>query len=315
MPKIESDRLLVGLDTSDDAAVYKLNEETAIIQTLDFFTPIVDDPYMYGQIAAANSLSDVYAMGGQPLLAMNIVCFPNCLSLDILTEILKGGADKVREAGALLVGGHTVEDNEPKYGLSVTGLVHPERVVTNASAKPGDVLILTKPLGTGILNTAFKAGMLSGVPMEKAMKVMATLNDVAAKGMHFVGVNACTDITGFGFLGHACEMAKASDVSLVIDSGKIPMMEEAIEYAKMGLIPAGAYANKKYIKDWIEFYDNVPLHMQDILFDPQTSGGLFISLDRRKAESLLAFYRENLTVEYAVVGEVIEKGEKTIYIQ
>ncbi|KXG77029.1 Selenide, water dikinase [Thermotalea metallivorans] len=315
MPKIESDRLLVGLDTSDDAAVYKLNEETAIIQTLDFFTPIVDDPYMYGQIAAANSLSDVYAMGGQPLLAMNIVCFPNCLSLNILTEILKGGADKVREAGALLVGGHTVEDNEPKYGLSVTGLVHPERVVTNASAKPGDVLILTKPLGTGILNTAFKAGMLSGVPMERVMKVMATLNDVAAKGMHFVGVNACTDITGFGFLGHAYEMAKASDVSFVIDSGKIPMMEKTIEYAKMGLIPAGAYANKKYLKDQIEFYDTVPLHMQDILFDPQTSGGLFISLDRRKAEPLLAFYEENLTVEYAVVGEVIEKGEKTIYIQ
>lgn len=314
LPKINDSNLLVGLETSDDAAVYKLNDETALIQTLDFFTPIVDDPYMYGQIAAANSLSDVYAMGGQPLLAMNIVCFPNCLSQEILTAILKGGADKIQEAGALLVGGHTVEDNEPKYGLSVTGIVHPDKVISNATAKPGHKLILTKPLGMGILNTALKADLLLASQVEHVMNVMAVLNNIAAEGMKKYGATACTDITGFGLLGHAYEMAKASNVSLKIDYRSVPIMENTIAYGKMGLVPAGAYANKKYIAEYIHLDDGVPQHIQDILFDPQTSGGLLISVPQNQVDSLLDYYQQHLTVEFAMIGEVIEKNNASIYV-
>jgi selenide,water dikinase len=315
LPKVHDPRLLIGLETSDDAAVYKLNDETALIQTLDFFTPIVDDPYMYGQIAAANSLSDVYAMGGQPLLAMNIVCFPNCLSHEILAEILKGGADKIKEAGALLVGGHTVEDNEPKYGLSVTGIVHPDKVISNAAAKPGDQLVLTKPLGMGILNTALKADMLSPSQIERVMMIMATLNNVAANGMKEFAVSACTDITGFGMLGHAYEMAKASKVSLQIDHRSVPIIDGTIEYGKMGLVPAGAYANRKYVAEHIHFDDEVPQYMQDILYDPQTSGGLLISIPRDQVEPLLDYYRQHLPVDFAVIGQVVEKSDSFIYVR
>lgn len=315
LPKVKDDRLLVGLETSDDAAVYQLNDDTAIIQTLDFFTPIVDDPYMFGQIAAANSLSDVYAMGGEPILALNIVCFPTCLSMDILTEILKGGADKVKEAGALLVGGHSVDDNEPKYGLSVTGIVAPDRVMSNDLAKPGDVLVLTKPLGTGILNTAIKAGMLSEDVIKKVMDVMASLNNIAAKGMKKTDVNSCTDITGFGFLGHAFEMAKASDVSLVINSKDIPIVEGTIENANMGLVPAGAYNNEAYLEGQINFLEEVPTYMRDILYDPQTSGGLLISLPKEKVKELLRFYEEHLSTDFAVVGEVVEKDDFYIKVK
>lgn len=315
LPKIDSEKLIVGLDTSDDAAVYKLNNETAIIQTLDFFTPIVDDPYIFGQIAAANSLSDVYAMGGKPILALNIVCFPSCLSMDVLAEILKGGADKVKEAGALLVGGHTVDDNEPKYGLSVTGVVSPNKVISNSEAKPGDVLVLTKPLGLGILNTAIKADMLSSDIVDKAVHIMSTLNNVAADGMVEVGVNSCTDITGFGFIGHAFEMAKGSNVTLLIDSKSIPVIEGTIENAKMGLIPAGAYRNKKYIGDNVEIDENISMHMEDILFDPQTSGGLLISVEKEKVDNLLNYYKKNLNTDFAVVGEVVPKEEKFIKIR
>ncbi len=313
LPKVEDKNLLIGLDTSDDAAVYKINDDLAIIQTLDFFTPVVDDPYMFGQIAAANSLSDVYAMGGIPLLAMNIVCFPTCLSMDVLTEILKGGADKVKEAGALLVGGHSVDDNEPKYGLSVTGTVSPNEVMGNHTAKPGDVLILTKPLGTGILNTAIKAEMLSKDLIDHTMKVMSSLNNVAGEGMKKVGANSSTDITGFGFLGHAYEMAKASGVTLDIYSEKVPVLKGAIENASMGLIPAGAYKNAAYINDHVFFEKNVIPYMKDILFDPQTSGGLLISLPKENAKKLEEFYKENLTTEFAIVGEV--KSKEDIYIK
>ena len=305
----------MGLDTSDDAAVYQLNEETAIIQTLDFFTPVVDDPYMYGQIAAANSLSDVYAMGGEPIMAMNIVCFPTCLPLDILTQILKGGADKVTEAGALLVGGHTVDDNEPKYGLSVTGVVHPTKVVSNAGARPGDILILTKPLGTGILNTALKAEMLVDKQIDTLMQIMATLNNQAAKAMQKVGANACTDITGFGFIGHAYEMAKASSVTLVINSEKIPVMEGVVPYAEMGLIPAGTYANKKYIADKVNISGNVLQVMEDILYDPQTSGGLLIAVDKEKAQVLIDILKTSLDLPFAIVGEATSKKQWDIIIQ
>ncbi|RKD27954.1 selenide, water dikinase SelD [Caminicella sporogenes] len=314
LPKIESEKILVGLDTSDDAAVYKLDDNTAIIQTLDFFTPVVDDPYMFGQIAAANSLSDVYAMGGKPILALNIVCFPSCLPLDILTEILKGGFEKVKEAGALLVGGHTVDDKEPKYGLSVTGIVSPDRVIANSNAKPGDVLILTKPLGLGIINTAIKADMVSKDTIKRAMDVMACLNNIAAEGMIKVGVNSCTDITGFGFLGHAFEMAKGSEVTLIIDSKSIPIIEEAIDNANMGLIPAGAYRNKGYIGNNVEISKDVPTYMEDILFDPQTSGGLLIAVEEKKADELLKFYKENLKTDFAVVGKVVKREDKFIKV-
>jgi len=270
---------------------------------------------MFGQIAAANSLSDVYAMGGTPILALNIVCFPNCLPLDILTQILKGGGDKVKEAGALLVGGHTVEDDEPKYGLSVTGLIHPDEVKSNSGSKPGDLLIITKPLGLGILNTAIKADLLSQNIIEEAIKVMSTLNKIAAEGMIKFRANSCTDITGFGLLGHANEMAKASEVTFIIESEKIPIIDGAIEKAKMGLIPAGAYRNAEYLKDSIIFQKQIETHIKDILFDPQTSGGLLISIDKENAKGLLEFYHNNLTTDFSIIGEVIEKKDKSIIIK
>lgn len=307
LPKIKNDRLLVGLDTSDDAAVYQLNEDTAIIQTLDFFTPVVDNPYMYGQIAAANSLSDVYAMGGEPILAMNIVCFPTCLPIEILGEILKGGSDKVAEAGALLVGGHTVDDNEPKYGLSVTGVVNPHKVISNAGAKVGDILILTKPLGTGILNTALKAELLTKEKIDNLMYIMAALNNHASKAMQLVGAHACTDITGFGFIGHAYEMAKASNISISIDSSKIPLIEGAKEFAEMGIVPAGAYANKKYVADKVNVKSNIPVYIEDILYDPQTSGGLLIAVAPESIDALVNHLEQYNLLSASIVGKVIEK--------
>ena len=244
LPKNENNNnLLVGLDTADDAAVYKLNDETALIQTLDFFTPMIDDPYIFGQIAAANSLSDVYAMGGKPIVAMNIVCFPSCHDMNILAEILKGGFDKVKESGALLVGGHTVDDKEPKYGLSVSGIVHPEKVLSNATARVGDKLILTKPIGVGILNTAMKENLVSKEISDKVIEVMVHLNKYAAKSFDYIKVNSVTDITGFGLLGHALEMAKASNVSIEINSKDVPILDGAIDMANMGIIPAGMYRN------------------------------------------------------------------------
>lgn len=314
LPKFESDKLIVGLDTSDDAAVYKMNDEQAIIQTLDFFTPIVDDPYMFGQIAAANSLSDVYAMGGKPLIALNIVCFPDCLDPSVLKEIMRGGADKVKEAGALLVGGHSVSDDEPKYGLSVTGEVHPDKVLANIGAKPGDVLVLTKPIGTGILNTALKGEMLTEEQIKKISHVMCTLNKTAAKPLSDVEVHACTDITGFGLGGHAYEMAKGSDVSIVIDSEALHVLDGAVEYAKMGFIPAGTYRNYDYIKGNVHF-EEIEDYMKDIIFDPQTSGGLLISLPEEEAIKIMKFYKENLETEFSIIGEVIEKQEYSIIVE
>ncbi|RYD05288.1 hypothetical protein N752_09955 [Desulforamulus aquiferis] len=232
--------MLVGLDTSDDAAVYKLNDDIATIQTVDFFTPMVDDPYLFGQIAAANALSDVYAMGGSPLLALNIVCFPACLPTEVLGEILRGGADKVSEAGAITAGGHSVQDDEPKYGLAVTGLVQPDKVYSNATARAGDLLILTKALGTGIINTGIKADMVSQEDYNRAVKTMATLNKEGARAMLEIGANACTDVTGFGFLGHGAEMAKASGLSLTVFSERVPILPGTKELARMGIIPGGA---------------------------------------------------------------------------
>lgn len=314
LPKTYDENLIIGLDTSDDAAVYKVNDDLAIIQTLDFFTPVVDDPYTFGQIAATNSLSDVYAMGGKPIMAMNIVCFPNCLSPDVLVQILKGGHDKVQEAGAILVGGHTVEDDEPKYGLSVTGFVHPDEVLANGGARPGDLLVLTKPIGTGIINTAIKGGLADEKSYDEAVKVMTTLNKYAKEAIDKVGVNGCTDITGFGLLGHSLEMAMASSVSLKIDHDKIPLIEGALYFAQMGLVPAGAYKNEAYIGDRVKFLREIPVEKKDILFDPQTSGGLLISVSEDKVDKLLEELK-NTPTSFSVVGEVLEKRDHYIYVE
>ena len=313
LPKMESENLIVGIETSDDAAVYKLNEDTAIIQTLDFFTPMVDDPYIFGQIAAANSLSDVYAMGGKPLVALNIVCFPNCLPIEVLGEILKGGADKVLEAGAVVIGGHSVEDNEPKYGLSVTGSVHPDKVLKNFGCKVGDVLILTKPIGTGIISTAFKGEIASKAAYDEAVKVMTTLNKYAGEIITEYEISACTDITGFGLMGHGYEMAEGSQVTLKLYSDKIPYIKEAKEYAEMGLVPEGAYRNRNYIDGKYEL-KNVPEWLSDILFDPQTSGGLLVTCTKEESVKILERLNK-LELKSAVIGEIIPLGEKYIVVE
>ncbi len=305
--------LIVGIDTSDDAAVYKLNDEMATIQTLDFFTPIVDDPYTFGQIAAANSLSDVYAMGGKPIVALNIVCFPNCLNMNILGEILRGGADKVLEAGAVIVGGHTVQDDEPKYGLSVTGIVHPDKVLKNYGSETGDILILTKPIGLGIINTAIKAKIASKEAYEKAVKVMAYLNKYAGEIITDYHITSCTDITGFSLIGHAYEMAEPSKKTFRIFKDAIPFIKEAKEYASMGLIPAGCYENKIYLEGKY-LLKNVESWMEDILFDPQTSGGLLISCKEKDYIDILTRL-ENLEVESAVIGRVEDFNDAYIVVE
>lgn len=305
--------LIVGIDTSDDAAVYKLNDEMATIQTLDFFTPIVDDPYTFGQIAAANSLSDVYAMGGKPIVALNIVCFPNCLNMNILGEILRGGADKVLEAGAVIVGGHTVQDDEPKYGLSVTGIVHPDKVLKNYGSETGDILILTKPIGLGIINTAIKANIASKEAYEKAVKVMAYLNKYAGEIITDYNITSCTDITGFSLIGHAYEMAEPSKKTFRIFKDAIPFIKEAKEYASMGLIPAGCYENKRYLEGKY-LLKNVESWMEDILFDPQTSGGLLISCKEKDYIDILTRL-EKLEVESSVIGRVEDFNDAYIVVE
>ena len=268
---------MVGIETSDDAAIYKVTDDIALIQTVDFFTPIVDDPYMFGQIAAANSLSDVYAMGGEPKIALNIVGFPNCLDPSILGDILAGGADKVKEAGAVLVGGHSVQDDEPKYGLCVSGFVHPNKIYKNYGCKPGDVLILTKQVGSGIINTAIKADMASAKAIKEVETAMASLNKKAKEVVDDYPVNACTDITGFGLLGHCVEMAEASEVTFELNVHDIAYFDEAEAYAKMGLVPAGAYKNRGYSEMKVEM-SRIEEHFIDLLYDPQTSGGLLLSV-------------------------------------
>lgn len=304
IPKNYDKNLIVGIETSDDAAVYKLNEDTAIIETLDFFTPVVDDPYTFGQIAAANSLSDIYAMGGKPLMALNIVCFPTCLDIEILGEILRGGGDKVIEAGALVIGGHTVDDNEPKYGLSVTGIVKPDKVLKNCGSKEGEVLILTKPIGTGVINAAIKGGIASEKAYENAVNVMSTLNKYAGEIITKYEISACTDITGFGLMGHAYEMAKGSNMTFKLNKESIPIIEEAKEYASMGIVPAGTYKNKGYLKGNYELIDVKP-YLEDIIFDPQTSGGLLFSCKKEDADEILKELNM-LPIKSTIVGEVLD---------
>lgn len=286
----------------------------AIIQTVDFFTPMVDDPYAFGQIAAANALSDIYAMGGEPLTAMNIATFPKCEDMEVFGEILRGGAEKVQEAGALLIGGHTVDDKEPKYGLSITGIARPDEVLANASAKEGDILVLTKSLGNGILSTALKADMLDEVTVKKVIAEMSLLNKEAALGMKEAGVNSATDITGFGFLGHLGEMIAASKLSAEIWADRLPIWPEAIELAKMGIIPGGCYTNQEYMKDRTFFEDDVPVFIRDIMFDPQTSGGLLMTIAENRLDILTYSLRER-GVGFSVVGRLRSENQGKIFIK
>ena len=315
LPLPKDPKVLVGLDTSDDAGVYQLNDEVALVQTVDFFTPIVDDPFTFGQIAVANALSDVYAMGGTPLTGMNLVAFPiKTLSPSILKEILLGGLSKMKEAGVALVGGHSIEDPEIKYGLAVTGVVHPKKILTNAKAKTGDKLVLTKPLGTGIISTALKARMASEEAVRKSVESMVTLNRTASEWMIKFGAHACTDITGFSFIGHALEMAIASQVGMVIQSNAVPIFPEAMEYAKLGLIPGGAYSNRKFFSCRVEVQSNVSGLFVDILYDPQTSGGLLISLPSSEAEKLVVTLKKEGLIHSSIVGEVVEEPRGRIQI-
>jgi len=308
--------LIAGAATGEDAGVYRLNDDTALIQTVDFFTPIVDDPYQFGQVAAANALSDVYAMGGKPLLAMNLVAFPiKELGRSVLQEILRGGLDKIKEAGALLVGGHSIEDAELKYGLSVTGVVHPNRVILNAGARVGDLLLLTKPLGTGILSTALKGGVAAKGTEAMITQVMATLNREAAQLMQTVGAHACTDITGFGLIGHLYEMALASDVAIRINAREVPVLPETLHHAGMGIIPEGAYKNKTFyaphLKSSLEELD--PMEM--VLFDPQTSGGLLIAASAEGINSIAErLGKRDYPLDFGIIGEVVAGKAGTIEI-
>lgn len=307
-------RLIVGYDKSDDASVYVLDENTALIQTTDFFPPIVDDPYLYGKIAATNALSDVYAMGGEPKLALNIMCAAEGMADETIREILRGGYDAAYEAGAIITGGHTIQGAEPIYGLAVSGFVHPKKVLTNSSAKPGDVLILTKPLGVGIITTGAKADMVDTSVMERIYRQMATLNKTARDIMVQYDVHSCTDVTGFGLLGHSFEMAQGSACSIHIETKKIPFHEEALELASMGLIPAGAYRNRAYAEAGVKVSGDISLAMQDILYDPQTSGGLLIALPAEEAEVCLVKLREKIP-EAAMIGYVTEKEDAYIILE
>ena len=286
--KVHQDpNLLVGFDKSDDASVYQVTDALALVQTVDFFPPIADDPYLFGQIAATNALSDVYAMGGEPRLCLNIMAVPESMPKEAVHQLLRGGYDKVYEAGALITGGHSILDDEPKYGLAVTGFVHPDRVLTNSGARPGDVLLLTKPLGIGVLTTAQKAELLSPEGRALAEKLMTTLNKSARDAMVKYRVHACTDVTGFGLLGHACEMAQGSDVEMELRVADIDLIGEAVELAKMGLLPAGMYRNRTFAEPWVDDGDT-ELCKQDVLYDPQTAGGLLMAVDPADADALYA---------------------------
>ena len=314
LPRGEKDPdLLVGYDSRDDAAVYRITKDIALVQTVDFFPPMVDDPYTFGQIAAANALSDVYAMGGEPKTALNIVAFPKEMDTEILGEILKGGADKVLEAGAVLAGGHTIQDDTPKYGLSVTGFVHPAKFWKNYGAQTGDKLILTKPLGTGIVNTAIKADLVSEEAREAALRSMKTLNKYAAEILKKYTVHACTDVTGFGLGGHGTEMAEGSQKTLVIDTRFLPVLPDVEEYASMGLIPGGAYRNREFAGK-AGYESSAELWREDLVFDPQTSGGLLAAVSAEEAEKLLAELK-GLDLPCAVIGEVIDRKDYALLIR
>ena len=307
-------RLIVGYDKSDDASVYVLDEKTALIQTTDFFPPIVDDPYLYGRIAATNALSDVYAMGGEPKLALNILCAAEGMADETIRQILRGGYDAAYEAGAIITGGHTIKGAEPIYGLAVSGFVDPQKVLTNSNAKPGDVLILTKPLGVGILTTGAKADMVEKEVLDRIYAQMATLNKAARDIMVQYPVHSCTDVTGFGLMGHSFEMAQGSGCTIHIQTGKVPYHPEALELASMGLVPAGAYRNRQYAQAGAAVRGSISLALEDILYDPQTSGGLLFALPEAEAQSCLAQLRQAIPAA-AIIGYVTEKEDAYIILE
>ncbi len=282
----------------------KIRDDLAIIQTVDFFTPVVDDPYSFGLIAAANALSDVYAMGGTPITAMNIIGFPiSKMDITVLQQVLKGGLDKIKEAGALLVGGHSIEDDELKYGLSVTGTIHPDKVLPNRGAKPGDLLVLTKPLGTGIINTAIKGGLAGEELIKKVVDVMSTLNKYAAEEFYDFNITACTDVTGFGFIGHICEMIDDKSAGLKIFKDNLPLMPEVLDFASMGIVPAGSMRNKKHREHQVEGIESADPILVDILFDPQTSGGLIVALEKDQAQDYVDRLKSKGLHDTSIVGE------------
>ncbi len=304
---------MVGIDGVDDAGVYQLSDELALVQTVDFFPPIVDDPYVFGQVAAANALSDVYAMGGTPITALNILGFPPQMPPEIVGDILRGGADKIAEAGAVIVGGHSVKDKELKYGLAVTGLIHPKKIITNGGAKPGDRLILTKPLGTGIISTAVKRNRATGEQVAQVTAAMIALNKIAGEAMVAFGAQAATDITGFGLGGHAFEMADASGVTLEIEFARLPLLAGVLDHARAGVTTGGANANRQYLEGKLAFAPAIQPHEQEVVFDPQTSGGLLIAIADAAADELIDFLRARQVVA-AMIGRVVAKGETAIRI-
>ena len=281
-----NENVLVGYELADDAGVFRLREDIALVQTVDFFTPIADDPYIYGQIAAINSLNDIYAMGAQPITALSIVCYPQKEDMTVLGEILRGGQATMNEANVFILGGHSIDDVEIKIGYSVTGIVNPLKVITNAQAKPGDSLILTKPIGTGAISTGIKKGIASERAVEASMKTMTTSAAFASEEMQKAGANACTDITGFGLLGHAFEMARASEVSFVIESSRVPLLPDVLDLIAQGMLTRGDKNNRAYVGDTVRIESYISREMQSALFDPQTAGGLLISIDSSKAEDL-----------------------------
>lgn len=301
-------RLIVGFDSADDAGVFRLSDDIALVQTLDFLTPLVDDPYVFGQIAAANSLSDVYAMGGKPVTAMNIVCFPvNLFPVDVLRETLAGGISKIEEAGAVLAGGHSIEDNEFKYGLSVTGIVHPSRILRNSDAREGDLLILTKPIGTGVLSTAIKAGIASDCDAKNLAATASGLNKAASDIMLGFDTGACTDITGFGLAGHAREIAAASGVEIIIVSSSVPVLPGALDYADMGLVPGGCHRTREFCSSSVDVAGDVPRNLSDLMFDPQTSGGLLFTINEKDAFVCLDKMK-NSGIDAAIAGKISGKN-------
>lgn len=314
LPSHTDDHLLVGYDTSDDASVYQISDELALVQTIDFFPPIVDDPYTFGQIAAANALSDVYAMGGIPRLALNVLCVSPQMTDEAVREMLRGGYDKVYEAGAIITGGHSIQDREPKYGLSVTGFVHPSRILRNDLARVGDVLILTKPLGVGVVTTAHKAGLADEALYRQAVMQMTELNKTARDIMVSFDVKSCTDVTGFGLLGHTLEMMRGGSAAAVLESRSVPMLAGTVELASMGLLPEGMYRNRRFAEGETRVENGVSRAVIDILYDPQTSGGLLIAVNWKDAIPLLEQLQDHLPCA-EIIGHIIPKyGDSSILV-
>ena len=309
LPAQSRTNVIVGFDTADDAGVFRLSDDVALVQTLDFFTPVADDPFVYGQVAAVNSLNDVYAMGGRPLTALSIVCYPQKGDWDVLGEILAGGQSMMSSEGVVVIGGHSVDDQEMKFGYAVTGIIHPDRVITNAGAKPGDVVILTKAIGTGAINTAVKRGAAREETVDIAVRTMTTSAAAAAAVMQELGANACTDVTGFGLLGHAYELAKASNVTLELDSDSVPLLPDVLELIREGMLTRGDKNNRVYVGETVSFSSSVTPEMQSALFDPQTAGGLLISISANSADEFLERVPGSVRI-----GTVTEKRENLIEV-